>query len=81
MQPGNFQFCEKKKIIRLSGKAYDEDLLNDLLKLIIIINTKYKNTNIIITGSFDSKLILQDLISKIQMFLEKLRKTALSEKK
>ena len=63
MQPGNFQFCEKKKIIRLSGKAYDEDLLNDLLKLIISINTKYKNTNIIITGSFDSKLILKDLIS------------------
>ena len=63
MNKVNFNFCNKSKIIEISGSEYDENTIESFLNLITQITKENKNINLKIIGNFDSKLLVQSLIS------------------
>ena len=64
MTTATFDFCEKKKIIKISGNEYDEKAIEGFLKLIAQIDKEKKEIFLKIIGNFDSKFLVQNLIIK-----------------
>ena len=62
MASATFDFCEKQKIIKISGNEYDEKVIENFLKLITQIDKEKKEIFLKIIGNFDSKFLVQNLI-------------------
>ncbi len=73
MSLATFDFCDTNNIIKISGNEYTSHTLESFLKLIAKVTKKYENTNIKITGEFNSKLLVENFISnKDNLAIDKL---------
>ena len=62
MAKATFDFCEKTKTIKISGNEYNENEIENFLKLILRIDKEYKDIILNIVGDFDSKLLFKNLV-------------------
>ena len=73
MSLATFDFCDTNNIIKISGSEYTSQTFESFLKLITKVTKKYENTNVKITGNFNSKLLAESLVAnKNNLAIDKL---------